>query len=102
MRELRATILLALALSGIPAATDGEPLTILDVPFIAQSELLCGGAAAAMVMRYWGERGIDAETFTSLVDRKAGGIRAGALASDIRARQWQAVDAAGTAETISR
>jgi hypothetical protein len=102
MRELRATALLALALSGIPAATDGEPLTILDVPFIAQSELLCGGAAAAMVMRYWGERGIDAETFTSLVDRKAGGIRAGALASDIRARQWQAVDAAGTAETLSR
>ena len=31
-------------------------LTILDVPFISQSEALCGGAAAAMVMRYRGAR----------------------------------------------
>ena len=102
MRELRAAVLLALALSGVPAAAEGEPLTILDVPFIAQSELLCGGAAAAMVMRYWGERGIDAEAFTALIDRKKGGIPTGALASDIRARRWQAVDASGTAETLSR
>jgi hypothetical protein len=102
MRELRAVALLALALSSLPATSAAEPLTILDVPFIAQSELLCGGAAAAMVMRYWGERGIDAEAFTALVDKKAGGIRTGALAADIRARQWQAVDASGTAEILSR
>ena len=50
MRELRAVILLALALIFLPAAVESQPLTILDVPFIAQSELLCGGAAAAMVM----------------------------------------------------
>lgn len=102
MRELRAALLLALALSGVPAAAGGEPLAILDVPFIAQSELLCGGAAAAMVMRYWGGRGIDAEAFTALVDKKAGGIRTGALVSDIRARRWHAVDASGNAETLSR
>ena len=34
-----------------------QPLQLLDVPFISQTEALCGGAAAAMVLRYWGERG---------------------------------------------
>jgi hypothetical protein len=102
MRELRAGVLLALAFIGVPAAVDPQPLTILDVPFIAQSELLCGGAAAAMVMRYWGERGIDAESFRALVDKDAGGIRTAALTSNIRARQWHAVEAAGTADTLSR
>ena len=90
MRELRAAALLC-SLSGIPAAATGEPLTILDVPFIAQSELLCGGAAAAMVMRCWGERGIDADAFTALVDEKAGGITA-THSRRISARQWEAVD----------
>ena len=52
-----------------------RPLSILDVPFISQSEALCGGAAAAMVLRYWGARGLDAESFAPLVDRSAGGIR---------------------------
>ena len=101
MRELRA-ILLALAFTGAPAGVIGQPLAILDVPYIAQSELLCGGAAAAMVMRYWGERGVDAESFTALVDKDAGGIRTTALASGIRARRWQAVEAAGTADTLSQ
>jgi hypothetical protein len=45
---------------------------VLDVPFIAQSESLCGGAAAAMVLRYWGERGLTAESFSHLVDASAG------------------------------
>ena len=101
-RELRAGVLLALAFIGAPSAADSQPLTILDVPFIAQSELLCGGAAAAMVMRYWGERGIDAESFSALVDVEAGGIRTEALASDIRTRRWRAVEAAGTADALSR
>jgi hypothetical protein len=102
MRDVRAATLLALALTVIPAAAESQPLTILDVPFIGQSELLCGGAAAAMVMRYWGARGIDAESFSALVDKHAGGIRTAALASDIRARGWRAVEAAGSAETLTR
>jgi len=102
MRGLRAVVLLALALIGIPSAVASQPLTILDVPFIAQSELLCGGAAAAMVMRYWGERGIEPESFAALVDRDAGGIKTTTLSTDIRARGWNAVETTGTAETISR
>ena len=93
--------LLALALI-VPADSLAQSLTILDVPFVRQSELLCGGAAAAMVMRYWGERGIDAEAFQPLVDRKAGGIRTDALASALRVRRWNALDVQGSAEALGR
>lgn len=64
------------------------PLSLIDVPFIAQSEALCGGAAAAMVLRYWGERGVSAEAFAHLVDRSAAGIRTDALIGDLRRRGW--------------
>ena len=83
-------------------AQTGRPLTILDVPFISQSEALCGGAAAAMVMRYWGARGLDAESFAHLVDRSAAGIRTTALIDDIRRRGFTATAVAGTSEAIAR
>ena len=67
-----------------------RPLTILDVPYISQSEALCGGAAAAMVLRYWGERGLSAESFGHLVDRSAAGIRTTALIGELRQRGWTA------------
>src|ERR1043165_4013684 len=101
MRGLRVSALLALALL-VAASSRAQPLTILDVPFMAQSELLCGGAAAAMVMRYWGERGIDAEAFRPLVDRKARGIRTDALTSDLRARSWNVLALDGSAEVLER
>ena len=66
------------------------PVGLLDVPFIQQSEALCGGAAAAMVMRYWGETGVYAETFAPLLDRAVGGIRGEALLEELRARGWDA------------
>jgi hypothetical protein len=71
------------------------PLSLLDVPFISQSEALCGGAAAAMVLRYWGEREITAETFAHLVDRSEAGIRTDALVGELRRRGWTAVGIAG-------
>jgi hypothetical protein len=77
-----------------------EPLSILDVPFISQSEALCGGAAAAMILRYWGERGLDAESFAHLVDRSAGGIRTTRLVDDLRQRGWSAVAVDGREELI--
>jgi predicted double-glycine peptidase len=81
-------------------ATSGGPTPFLDVPYIQQSEALCGGAAAAMVMRYWGETGIHAETFSSLVDRTAGGIRGDALLSALRDRGWNARSFRGDATLI--
>jgi len=75
-------------------------LSLLDVPFISQSEALCGGAAAAMVMRYWGAADVAAETFAPLVDRSAGGIRTGALVDAVRARGFEAIGAEGTADLV--
>ena len=109
-RELRAAprlrsgqaALLALAFISLSTPSRAQSLTVLDVPFIAQSELLCGGAAAAMVMRYWGERGVDAESFQSLVDRKAGGIRTSALATNLRGRNWSALEVPGSPDVLAR
>jgi hypothetical protein len=77
------------------------PLTILDVPFVSQSEALCGGAAAAMILRYWGERGLVAESFAHLVDRSAGGIRTKRLVDDLRSRGWNAASIEGTGGRVS-
>lgn len=77
-----------------PAARAAE--TLLDVPFIPQSELLCGGAAAAMVLRYWGADEVDAEDFRALVRPDEGGIRGGELASDLRGRGWRALPFRGS------
>ena len=96
----RLGLALLLALTALPAVSHAQSLTLLDVPFIAQSELLCGGAAAAMVMRYWGERGIDAEAFQPLVDRKARGIRTNALTSELRSRSWNVLALDGSAQAL--
>ena len=100
--RFRLGLALLLALAALPAVSRAQSLTLLDVPFMAQSELLCGGAAAAMVMRYWGERGIDAEAFRPLIDRKARGIRTDALASNLRARGWTVLALDGSAEALER
>ena len=84
------------------AQAASAPLSLLDVPFISQSELLCGGAAAAMVLRYWGERGIDADAFASLVDRSAAGIRTAALIDGIRGHGYSVSALSGSDDTIAR
>jgi hypothetical protein len=76
------------------------PLQLLDVPFISQSELLCGGAAAAMVLRFWGERDVSAESFAGLVDRSAAGIRTDVLVADLARRGWTAAASAGSREAM--
>jgi predicted double-glycine peptidase len=62
----------------------------MDVPFLPQTDALCGGAAAAMVLRYWGDAHADVQEFAPLVDRRAGGIVSGALVDAVRARGWRA------------
>ncbi len=59
---------------------------MVDVPFLAQSEDLCGGAAAAMVLRYWGVNDVQPEDFASLVDHAAGGISASDLTRALSSR----------------
>jgi predicted double-glycine peptidase len=83
-------------------ASAQAPLRVLDVPYIAQSEALCGGAAAAMVLRFWGAREVSAESFAALVDARAGGIRTDDLTDDLRRRGWNVVGAAGRVELLDR
>jgi hypothetical protein len=102
VRALSVLLAVMLGTTAVEAAQSSRPLAILDVPFISQSEALCGGAAAAMIMRYWGARGLDAESFAHLVDRSAAGIRTTALIDDIRRRDWTATAITGSHETIAR
>lgn len=85
-----AVLVMTTAAAANAQSPSSAPVPLLDVPFIQQSELLCGGAAAAMVMRYWGAAGVYAETFAPLVDAAAGGIRGEALIEALRVRGWDA------------
>ena len=82
--------------------TDTEPLKVLDVPFIPQSDALCGGAAAAMVLRYWGERGVYAEDFQQWVHVEANGITTDDLVEAVRSRGWSAVPFTAGDEEVRR
>ena len=85
-----AVALVATASSVAPAFAQAP----LSVPYLPQTEALCGGAAAAMVMRFWGARGVYADAFAPLVDRAAGGIHTTALQSTLVSKGWK-VDAGG-------
>jgi hypothetical protein len=72
------------------SATQAFGQAPLSVPYLPQTEALCGGAAVAMVMRFWGARDIYADAFAPLVDRSAGGIRTSALVRAVEGRGWKA------------
>jgi hypothetical protein len=54
-----------------------------------------------MVLRFWGERAVSAETFAPLVDRSAAGIRTTALVEALADRGWRATGVAGTDSLIA-
>lgn len=97
---IAAAVLLTAAATVFAQPSPSGPVRFLDVPYIQQSEILCGGAAAAMVMRYWGTTGIYAESFETLVDREAGGIRGEVLLADLRRRGWDARSFRGDAAAV--
>lgn len=84
--------------AGAPREERGAPerVRILDVPFVPQSEALCGGAAVAMVQRFWGETGVQAEDFAALLESGHDGIRTGTLVSALSASGWSALAWPGT------
>ncbi|HUF23553.1 MAG TPA: C39 family peptidase [Vicinamibacterales bacterium] len=73
-------------------ATQGIQAVALPraVPYLPQTEALCGGAAAAMVMRYWGAANARPEDFAPLIDPAQDGIVTTALVADLQRRGWQA------------
>jgi hypothetical protein len=72
----------------------------LAVPYLPQTDALCGGAAAAMVFRYWGDTHADVEQFAPLVDRRAGGIADDVLVKAIADRGWQPRRFVGSAQLL--
>lgn len=86
----------------MPPRDGGSPekVQILDVPFVPQSGELCGGAALAMVLRYWGMLGVLAEDFTALVEPGLAGIRTGALVNAVESYGWTAIPLPGTAAEV--
>jgi len=77
-----------------------ETVRLLDVPYVPQSEALCGGAAIAMVLRYWGEPAVLAEDFATLVEPGEAGIRTDALVEALRVRGWTALALTGTPSDV--
>ena len=71
------------------------------VAYLPQTEALCGGAAAAMVMRYWGDTRVRPEDFAALVDQSQAGIVTTRLVADLRERGWQAFPLRGAAGDLS-
>lgn len=77
----------ALALSAPGGGLSGAaPHDLLDVPFLSQGWLLCGGAAAAMVERFHGRRGVYPDDYAHLLRPDEGGIRTTELAAELRRR----------------
>jgi hypothetical protein len=90
-----ATPLVALAQPAGPRPVGSTRL--LDVPYLSQTEDLCGGAAMSMVLRYWGDRRVQPADFAALVDRSAAGIRTDVLSAELSRRGWQAFPVAADA-----
>jgi hypothetical protein len=72
----------------------------LNVPFLPQTPALCGGAAVAMVFRYYGDRHADVQQFEPLVDRAADGIASDVLVAAVRQRRWRADSLVGSIELL--
>jgi hypothetical protein len=110
MRFVRACLAAAVCLTEaaigwhLPATADDSSVAVraastvrfLDVPFVPQSQALCGGAALAMVMRFWGEPAVLAEDFANRIEPTGSGIRTDELVSAGRDRGWRAFPSAGT------
>src|SRR5687768_4222604 len=94
-RALPILVAAAIVLSPAPALAADAPSqktahALLDVPYVTQTPELCGGAAIAMVLRYWGERQVFPEDFASLVIPSERGIPTGSLVTAVRDRNWLA------------
>lgn len=93
-----AALLIQLLLA-VPQTTATPARPLLDVPFVAQTPELCGGAAVSMVMRYWGLQDVFPQDFAPLVSQSDGGIFTGVLAKSVSDRGWTALVDPATPDT---
>ena len=88
-------------LTTLAAALSLASSLAIDVPYLPQTDALCGGAAAAMVFRYWGDAHADVQEFAPLVDRRAGGIANDVLTGAVRTRGWRAGRIDGSLDALA-
>jgi peptidase C39-like protein/surface antigen Omp85-like protein len=102
MRRVAALVVVTIALTAAASrASEGvQPAApvLLDVPYVSQTEALCGGASVAMVQRYWGKSEVSAADFAGLVDERQGGIPSSRLVDVARRDNWQTFVLNGTAD----
>jgi hypothetical protein len=81
-----------------PPAADAD--VTLDVPYVHQTEAMCGGATAAMLFRFWGDAHAGIREFDALVDRRKGGIATDSLISAVEARHWRVQHITGSIDAL--
>jgi predicted double-glycine peptidase len=85
---------------GVQIKPDTTTSVRLDVPYLPQTEAMCGGAAVAMLFRYWGDAHADIQQFASLADKNAGGIAEQALVDAVARRGWQTLRFVGSIDRL--
>ena len=86
-----AGLLLAVLLAWPARARAGGLDLIPDVPFLAQTGVLCGGASLAMILRFLGVPGVQPEDFSGSLGRDGRGILAGTLRDLAESRGFLAI-----------
>jgi len=84
---------------GAEAGTEG--LVVLDVPYVPQSEDMCGAAAVTMAFRYWGATDVRMSDFEPLVAGDGSGIAAPDLHRAVLEMGWEAVPFTGDLKAVS-
>lgn len=83
-----------------PATARTAATALLSMPFVAQSEALCGGAALAMVLRHHGVRGVQSDDFAHLVTDAGTGILTTDLTAAAEERGLEATPFTGSRDVV--
>jgi peptidase C39-like protein len=79
------------AVASAQETSGARPLAVPAVPYLPQTAALCGGAALAMVLRYWGAPGVRPEDFAAALLPSDRGIATGTLARLAEERGYEAL-----------
>lgn len=95
---MRSWVAVVVLLTATAFCSVAGAVRLLDAPYVPQSPALCGGAAVAMVFRFWGEDGVHAEDFADLLEPDGAGISTTSLVAAVESRGWTALVEAGSAD----
>lgn len=93
---MRSWVAVVVLLTATAFCSVAGAVRLLDAPYVPQSPALCGGAALAMVFRFWGEDAVHAEDFVDLLEPNGAGISTTSLVAAVESRGWTALVEAGS------